>query len=329
MKKIILSSLFIAGMAVAFTGCLKDKGFENNEYGINDPDTQPPGVGFPFGSRAKTDYGLDVSASAQSVTGIVYVNLESGTAAKSDVNITMTNNTNALVAAYNTANGLTGSSAVLALPTAIYSVPLSLVIPSGGRNVQTTINVTNTTGLDPNRAYAVGLTISGVDGGYKIADNLKNLLVVFNIKNQYDGKYTLRGKFHHPSLSNPPLNFTTQIEMHTAGPNVVLMYSPVFGEYCSPAILGGSLNRFASQAPRFTVNTATNAVVVDNSDAAGVVYAMSATGFGSAPYNHRWDPASKTFFVSWGYNLGAGGAYGGNGSASRMWEDTCIRTGPR
>jgi hypothetical protein len=329
MKKIVLASLFIAGMSVAFTGCLKDKGFENNEYGINDPDTQPPGVGFPFGSKSKTDFGLDVSASAQTVPGLVYVNLESGTPTKSVVAVTLTNNTTALTAAYNTANGLTGSGAVLALPTALYSVPLSLTIPSGGRNVETSINVTNTTSLDPNRAYSIGLTISAVDGGYKIADNLKNLFIVFSVKNAYDGKYTLKGRFHHPSLSNPPIAFTTVIEMQTTGPNSVKMYSPVFGEFCSPAMLGGSLNRFASQEPKFTVNTATNAVTVTNDASGGVVYAMSATGFGADPYNHRWDPAAKTFYASWGYNLGAGGAYGGNGSAARMWEDTLIRTGPR
>jgi Domain of unknown function (DUF1735) len=328
MKKIILSSLFIAGMSVAFTGCLKDKGFDNNEYGINDPDSQPPGVGFPFGSKSKTDFGLDVSASNQAVSGLVYVNLEAGTPAKSDVNITLTNNSTALIAAYNTANGLTGSSMVLALPTAIYTVPLSLVIPSGGRNVETTINVSNTTALDPNRSYAVGLTISAVDGGYKIADNLKNLLIVFNVKNAYDGKYNLRGRFHHPSGANPPANFATTVEMQTTGPNTVKMYWPLAGAFASPMSFGGSLNYFGSQEPEFAVNTATNAVLVSNSFPGGLVYAMG-LGFNNAGYNHRWDPATKTFYACWGYNLGAGGSYGGNGSAARLWEDTLIRTGPR
>jgi Domain of unknown function (DUF1735) len=329
MKKIIFASLLLTGLSAVFTGCLKDKGFENNEYGINDPDTQPPGVGFPFGSKAKSDFGLDVSASAQSVAGLVYVNLESGTPAKSAVAVTLTNNSTALIAAYNTANNLTGTSAVLAMPTALYTVPLALTIPAGGRNVQTSISVSNTTGLDANRAYAIGLTITAVDGGYKIADNLKNLFIVFSVKNAYDGKYTLRGKFHHPTGANPPANFTTTVEMQTTGPSTVKMYWPLAGLFASPISFGGSLNSFGTQEPEFAVNTATNAVLVTNSNAAGVVYAMSATGFGALPYNHRWDPATKTFFASWGYNLGAGGAFGGNGSASRMWEDTLIRTGPR
>lgn len=328
MKKIIFASLLLTGLSAAFTGCLKDKGFDNNEYGINDPDTQPPAVGFPFGSKAKADFGLDVSATAQSVAGLVYVNLESGTPAKSAVAVTLINNSTALIAAYNTANNLTGTSAILAMPAALYTVPLALTIPAGGRNVETSINVSSTISLDPNRAYAIGLTISTVDGGYKIASNLKNLLVVFNVKNGYDGKYTIKGRFHHPTASNPPAAFTTVVEMQTTGPNSVKMYSPVFGEFCSPALFSGSLNRFGSQEPKFTVNTATNAVVVTNDFGGGVAYSMTATGLGALPYNHRWDPATKTFYASWGYNL-IGGAFGGNGSSSRVWEDTLIRTGPR
>lgn len=329
MKKISFAFTLMAIASLFLTGCLKDKGFENNEYGINDPDTQPPGVGFPFGAKSRNDFGLDVSTGTQIVSGYVYVNLEAGTPASSDVAITLTNTTTSLLAKYNTDNNLTGSSAVLALPTALYTVPLSLTIPSGGRNAQVNISVTNTTGLDANRLYAAGFTISAVTGGYKIAENLKNLFIVFSVKNAYDGRYNLRGRFHHPSGANPPGNFATTVEMQTTGPNTVKMYWPLAGAFASPMIFGGSLNYFGSQEPQFAVNTATNAVVVSNSFPGGIVYQMSATGFGTAPYNHRWDPATKTFYASWGYNLGAGGTYGGNGSASRMWEDTLVRTGPR
>ncbi len=325
MKKILSTSLLVAAMAVAFTGCLKDKGFDNHTYGINDPDTQPPGVGFPFGSNAKNDFGLDVTTSPQTVSGLVYVNIEGANPASSDVHVTLTNNTTALLAAYNAANG----TAIQALPTAIWSVPTALTIGAGSRNTQTVLTVTNTTGLNPNIQYAVGLTISAVDGGYKIAENLKNLFIVFGVKNAYDGRYNLRGRFHHPSGANPPANFATTVELHTTGPNSVKIYWPLAGAFASPMSFGGSLNYFASQEPEITVNTTTNKVVVTNSFPGGLAYAMSATGFGASPYDHRWEPASKIFYASWGYNLGAGGAYGGDGSASRMWEDTLIRTGPR
>ena len=53
MKRIFLASALLATMGLFLTGCLKDKGFDNHEYGINDPDTQPPGIGFPLGAKAK------------------------------------------------------------------------------------------------------------------------------------------------------------------------------------------------------------------------------------------------------------------------------------
>jgi hypothetical protein len=87
MKKILLASVLFTAVSFMVAGCLKDKGFENNEYGINDPDKQPAGVGFPFGVKPKNDVGLDVSASAQTVNGLVFVNLESGNPAPQDVTV--------------------------------------------------------------------------------------------------------------------------------------------------------------------------------------------------------------------------------------------------
>lgn len=332
MKRILSTSLLIAAVVVAFTGCLKDKGFDNHAYGINDPDTQPPGVGFPYGSNAKNDWGLDIGPGAQIVTNRLYVNLESGLPASSDVKVTLVDNTTALLNAYNTANGLSGSSAILPMPTAKYSFPSSLTIPAGGRNVQDVITLNNIVlgappgGLDANRQYAVGIKISAVDGGYKVAANLENLFMVFGIKNQYDGRYNMKGQNYHPSLNATFTGFTTTVEMHTTGPNSVKIYVPAFGGYYGPAWLGGVLNAFSSQEPEITVNPGTNAIVVTNSFPGGLTYGMG-IGFNNAGYNSRWDPATKTMFFNYGYNLGAGGAF--ILGTTRAWIDTCIRTGPR
>lgn len=324
MKKIILSSLFIAAISV-LTGCLKDKGFNNFEYGINDPDTQPPGVGFSFGSKTKNDLGLEVAATPQVINGLVNVNMLTGTRPSADVNVTISDNTTALLSAYNTANG----TAILAMPTALFNVGSTLVVPAGSPYAEIPITFTNTTTLNPNAQYAVGLTITAVDGGYKIADNMKNLFIVISVKNVYDGKYSLRGMFHHPSGANPPANFATNVEMHTTGPNSVKMYWPLAGAYASPMLYGGSLNYFGVQEPEFTVNPATNKVTVQNVAVGATTFYDMGAGFDNAGYNSRWDLSTKTFYACWGYNLGAGGTFGGNGSAARLWLDTLVRTGPR
>lgn len=330
MKKITSSFVLFTAMALLFTGCLKDKGFENGTYGINDPDTQPPGVGFPFGSKAKNDYGLDVSASTQVVNNLVYVNLESGTAASADVNVTLANNSAAMVSAYNSANGLTGTSQILVMPASLYNVATTVKIPSGGRNATIPINVTNTTTLDANRLYGVGLTISGVDGGYKIAENLKNLFVVFSVKNQYDGKYQMKGRFYHPSNDPAFSRHTLNVELHTTGPSSVNLYWPLVSGYNTPLTVNGSpACCFASQTLGIQVNPTTNAATAFNADPTGsVVYSPIAYyPTPATPLNNRWDPATKTFYLAWGYNLGPGNTF--VLGTSRAWVDTLIRTGPR
>ncbi|HRG10601.1 MAG TPA: DUF1735 domain-containing protein, partial [Cyclobacteriaceae bacterium] len=111
MKKIISSTLILAALAVSFTGCLKDKGFENHTYGINDPDTQPPGVGFPKAVASKVTIGVELDPNPQTVNDLVFVNVLAGNPAKTDVHITMVVN-DALRTTYNSAN----STNILQLP---------------------------------------------------------------------------------------------------------------------------------------------------------------------------------------------------------------------
>lgn len=329
MKKIFNASLLLAALSLGFASCLKDKGFENYEYGINDPDTQAPGVGFSFGTSAKVDFGLDVSTSPQTVTGLTNVNMLTGVVPSSDVNVTITNNTTALLNAYNTANG----TSILPMPTALYTIGSTLTIAAGQRFNDLPIVVSNTTTLDPNRQYAVGLTISAVNGGYTIAGNMKNLLIVFGVKNAYDGKYTMRGRFFHPSLQPDFGPHTFNVELHTAGPSSVRLYWPLAGGFFTPLTSGGGpACCFASQTLGISVNTANNQAVAFNADPAGLIYdpVRSWNGNSYSAAAQRWDPATKTFYLAWGYNLPAGGNLPNPPvNPVRCWIDTLIRTGPR
>lgn len=308
MKKILSISLFIAALAVAFTGCLKDKGFDNHTYGINDPDTQPPGVGFPFGANAKNSYGLNVTASAQIVNGFVYVNIESGVPASSDVHVTLINNTTSLLAAYNAANG----TSIVAMPTAVYSVATALTINAGGRNVEVPLTISNTTGLNPNLQYAVGLTISAVDGGYKIADNLKNLFLVFSVKNKYDGKYRLKGYHNRPGLDLP---YNEIVNMETTGPNSVTMGWPAnTSQYYSHPLNGGT-NYYGSFTTNFIFNGSDQLTAWDMTP-----WPTTVTPSVQAGTNSRYDPATKIIYANYYYN--------GNPGARQFW-DTLTYIGPR
>jgi hypothetical protein len=304
MKKILVSSLIISALSLGLTSCLKDKGFENNEYGINDPDTQPPGVGFPLAASAKYTVGLDVSSTPQVVNDVVYVNLEAGSPAPADIQITLTIN-DALRTAYNTANGTN----ILALSPTLYSVATTMTIPAGARNVQIPITVSNTTGLNPNSSYAVGITIASVTGNYTIASNLKNLLLEFTIKNKYDGKYQLRGFHNRPTLDLP---YDETVLMITSGPNSVYMFWPALGAAAHP--LNGGTTYYGSFTANFIFNPSTN--VMTGWDWSPYATTLPTTvGAGS-----RYDPSDKTiYFYGW-YN---------NNPGARAFFDTLRYLGPR
>jgi hypothetical protein len=329
MKKILISSLFVAALSFLFVGCLKDKGFDDFQYGINDPDTQPPGVGFNYGSKAKNDYGLDVSSAPQTVTGLTTVKMLTGIKTKADVVVTLTNTTTASVAAYNTANG----TSYLEMPSSLYTVPATIAIPAGTPYQDFPLTISSTLTLNPNRQYAVAITISAVDGGYKIADNFKTLFLLFSIKNKYDGKYTMTGRFYHPSVEptmNPPFSFN--VECQTAGPNSVNVYWPLYGGFYTPLSSGGApICCFASQTLSMSVDPATNIATVYNGDPAGtVVYSQgtSSGSFGYPVYNPSvWDDAAKQFKLSFGYSLGPSGDL--VTGQSRFWITVLTRTGPR
>lgn len=322
MKKFIIASFVLSVLVGVLPGCLKDERFDNHEYGINDPDTQPPGIGFALGAKSRNDYGLEVSGNPQEVNGLVFVNLNSGSPAPSDITVSIQNNSTAVIDAYNTATG----SSVEVLPANLFSVPLSLTIEAGQRFIQVPLTVSNTLSLDPNITYGVGLTITSVTGNYTIAENMKNLFIAFSIKNKYDGTYTLKGQFYHPTAS-PYTWYTTTVQMHTTGPNSVKIFYPPFDGYYHPWSSGGSITAFGSQEPDYTINPTDNKVTVFNSYPGAVTIYSMGLGFDNLGYDSRWVDASKTMYVCFGYNLGGGGEF--NPAASRLWIDTLIRTGPR
>jgi hypothetical protein len=298
MKKLLLKTSLFAAMTVMFTSCLKDKGFDNGTYGINDPDSQPPGVGFALGAKTQA-FGLDVSASAQAVNGMVYVNLLTGNPATADVLVNLTNNTTAMVAAYNTANGLTGSNTILEFPSALYTVGSSITVPSGARNAQIPINISSTTSLNPVRSYAIGLTISAVNGGYQIANNLKNLLIIFNIKNRLDGHYEITGvalRAGDPVLTGAMGPY--EVDLETSGANAVQWHvgSPVYWGGMASQLPGG-------YEPLITVDPVTN-LITNITSAAGIVMNVPIVRTDIIGATQRYNPATKTLHFEFTYGGG-------------------------
>jgi hypothetical protein len=289
---------------------LKDKNFDNHTLGINDPDTQPPGVGFPRGAVAKNTVGLDAGVGTnQAINDYVFVNLEAGTPAKSDIHITLVLN-DALRVAYNTANGTN----ILAMPPAFFNVSLNVTIPAGSTGGQVPFNIPSTIPLDPSDSYGVGFTITSVDGGYIIASNLKNLFLEFTLKNKYDGSYaaTIRTQGWGAYGITDDANFydwgpagSVSILMVTGGPNSVRMFDDfLFGDFfqvCHTGVGGGGNSGFGATAPRYTFNTATNQLIDVSNDIPddGRNRRFRINPAVNPPAGNYWDPGTRKIFASY------------------------------
>src|ERR1700712_3667046 len=118
MKKILMASFAFAALALLGTGCLKDKGFNNQQYGLVVPDQK--GVSFPQ-SRSVSSilYGIVSSVNADSVKG-PFISLESA-AQSSDIHLTLSVN-DALV---------TADPTLTVLPASEYTVDLNRTIRAG------------------------------------------------------------------------------------------------------------------------------------------------------------------------------------------------------
>jgi hypothetical protein len=233
-----------------------------------------------------------------------------------------------MVNAYNAANG----TAIQALPRSLWSIPAELIIKEGDRFTLGDITITNTLGLNTFKQYAVGLTIIAASGSNKIADNLKNLFIIFRIQNQYDGKYSMIGQFYHPTLEPTFAHHNLSIELHTSGPNSVKIYWPIAGQYTIPMTTNGGQPFFIpgtsqGQEPEITIDPVSYAANCNNNFPGSVTFYKPIPAYDGNTYINRWDPATRTIFLAFGYNLGPGGTFIPN--VSRAWIDTLTYLGPR
>jgi hypothetical protein len=232
-----------------------------------------------------------------------------------------------VISDFNSANG----TSYVVLPYSSFTVDPAN--PRSGNDFRVTFNpgeffkeikitIPDATVLDPGESYALGFRIASVDGGGKISGDQNEILVEIGLKNKWDGKYTLHGDFYHPTQSPNWDPFTVDVEMWTSGASSVKMYFPDLGGFYHPGLFLGTLSAFGAQEPEYTINPATNAVTVQNSYPGAVTFYTMFAG-----YNSHYDPATKTIYAKFGYNLGPGGTF--VSGSSRAWTDTLIYNGPR
>ena len=292
---------------VAVTGCLKDKGFEDQKYGIQ----IVPGsraVAFPKAPNSPVIIGITGRATPLTVSGPA-ITIEGDGPATSDVSVKLAFN-DALV----TAKGLT------LLPTGSYSLSTTTAVIKSGKSFDSTLKITlnNSNTLDPTKTYGVGISMTSVDGGYSLAENSKNIVIGFTIKNKYDGIYRLQG-YHNRTPYTFPYDVT--IHMITQGANSVVFYWPEVKSNGHPIGTGVGLTSWYGDQfqPLVTFNTTTDAVTnVSNNIVGGTAMAVfTGTGAGVSRFDGTVNPAKM--YVYWNYS----------GNPLRAFFDTLTYISPR
>ncbi|MDQ6609808.1 MAG: DUF1735 domain-containing protein [Bacteroidota bacterium] len=315
-KNLLIASLVFVATVVLFS-CVKEKTFF------------PTATGDASRKQIVTVTGGDVPIVviarnvSPSIDSFVLIEIRRNPSTQAELNSPLTvkiTKNDALRTAYNTKNG----TSYVDLPAGSYSVlgDLNAITFQPGEFVKEIKIRLDKSQLNLSNQYAIGFSVTEAGGGGQISSSMKNVLYSVGIKNQYDGTYTLKGAFYHPTQSPGYDRFTVTVEMHTSGPNSVKMYSPDIGGYYHPGLFAGVLNAFGSQEPNYTIDPVTNKVTVQNSYVGAVTFYTMAPG-----YDSRYDPATRTIYAKFGYNYAAGPTF--NPATNREWTDTLIYVGPR
>ncbi len=305
MKKI---SVFALAAIVLFTGsgCLKDKGFEGQQYGTQIAEVK--GVSFPEAARSPLGGSLDAVAAPQTIT--TKVHLEADKPATEAITVTITRNPALL------------PSGVVAIPATNYTVPATVTIPAGAMSVDVPIVISGANTFNPSSSYGLGLSLASVTpGNYVIAGNMKNLVYTFSLKNKYDGLWRLRG-WHNRT----PYTFTYDVndmELRTLSANSVEFWWRSAGDNGHPiGISPTSVSWYGNTvAPVIVFNTTNDQVtdVYNKNLAAGGPPISVYTGAGSGQGRFTTVNGVKTIYVYWRYNA----------NDLRAFMDTLTYIGPR
>jgi hypothetical protein len=278
-------------IATCFSGCLKDKDFDNGVIQSVHSASAQNIVEIAL-TTTSTDnfYFLSVNASSNDTTiNLVPIRLASPSPASQDVHVTLKLDSTVLKS-YNAANGTTYSLP----PTSIYTIVNNVVtIPAGSNIGYLQVKFKSADFL--NGGLAFPFSISSTDGGAIISGNSNTGVVAVAAKNKYDGIYSVISGFvqRYTAPGTPTsdaLNGSVagnpDLILSTVGANTVEITG------LSWANSGGGVGGIANL--QVTVDPVTNLVTMK---------ALGNATLGNwAGHVNKYDPATKTFYLAFIWN---------------------------
>jgi len=154
----------------------------------------------------------------------------------------------AALIAYNTTNGTN----FILLPAADYSTALTVTIPANQNSANLLINI-NTSLIDPTQSYALPITIT--DGGGQQISNYNTVIYNVQVKNVYDGQYTVTGTLTDNTTAAITGSYPETVDLITEGASSDAFFDTGFQNFVHSIDNGASY--YGSFSPVFTFNGST------------------------------------------------------------------------
>ncbi|ANE52633.1 DUF1735 domain-containing protein [Flavisolibacter tropicus] len=259
MKKSFKILVSMLATAVCLSSCLKDKS-------LFDPDKVDNVVEFAnlgaIESSTTSPYPLfsksfEVVPEAQLEVYVNYAGDEA--AAPEDITVQLAVKSDALTT-YNTAN----KTSYTLLPTSLYSVPTSVVIPKGSRNAKVVITF-KPNQFDLSKTYGLPLAITSATKG-NISGNFGTVVYRVGAKNKYDGVYEIKADnatFQDVQIGAAATKaYPKTVHLVTVGANSVAYFDPNLnsGTYGYRFLNNGSGTYYGNFAPVFEMDPTTLSV---------------------------------------------------------------------
>jgi len=222
---------------------------------------------------------------------------------------------NALIAAYNAENELTGSAAAIPVPLEALTIPsFEVTVPAGKREVEWEFTVDASKVPNPvTTFYIIPVKIVSTTNDVVISGNYGSKLIRILARNEFDGAYLMNGFIMRPGDTGGLEGYFEGFEygLITVSGNAVKMDGVQL--WANGGAVGG-----IDAGWTITINNATPGAsypitLVDVTQGANFIMV--------AGYPHRYDVASKTFF--WSVQWGAATP------KNRGCTDTLVYVGPR
>jgi len=186
----------------------------------------------------------------------------------------------------------------------------TLTIKAGTRNAYVHVKLSRGDTIRLGAKYMAPVTITSVTGTTVIAENKKTVLYKLPVANKWEGTYKMKGYILRNDPFDPVLSgyYTGRTyKLGTSGPNSVTFNKTISWGDSESNTVGG----IGPWMITISEGSVPNPIIISDATNPAVVNLPS--------YNNRYDPETKTFFMS---------VYWGTGPTNRATTDTLVYSGP-